>query len=122
MADLGYPGQLSGEAARRISCDAAVSRIITDGPSAVLDAGRTIRTVTPAQRRALTVRDQGCVFPGCGAPPAHCEAHHLIHWASGGNTNLSGMGLLCPSHHWHVHEGRWTLTRHQDGSWTATPP
>ena len=122
MADLGYPGQISGEAARRIACDSAISRIITDGPSAVLDAGRTTRTVTPAQRRALVVRDRGCVFPGCGAPPDKCEAHHLIHWARHGDTNIEIMGLACHFHHWLVHEGGWTLTRNQDGSWTATPP
>ena len=122
MADLGYPGQLSGEAPRRIACDAAISRIITDGPSAILDAGRTTRTVTPAQRRALTVRDNGCVFPNCGAPPNQCDAHHLTHWAHGGHTNLDNMGLLCAFHHWLAHEGGWTLTRHHNGNWTATPP
>ena len=122
MADLGYTGQLSGEAARRIACDAAISRIITDGPSAILDAGRTIRTVSPPLRRALNVRDKGCVFPGCGAPPNQCDAHHLIHWARGGKTDLDLMALLCAFHHWLVHEGGWTLARHRDGSWTATPP
>ncbi|MEO6715279.1 MAG: DUF222 domain-containing protein, partial [Mycobacteriales bacterium] len=121
MADLGYPGQISGAAARRIACDAAISRIITDGPSAVLDAGRTTRTVTPAQRRALTVRDHGCVFPDCQAAPDQCEAHHLIHWANGGPSDLANLALLCAFHHWLVHEGGWTLTRHHDGSWTATP-
>jgi hypothetical protein len=122
MADLGYAGQISGEAARRIACDAAVSRIITDGPSCILDAGRTTRTVTPAINRALRVRDGGCVMPGCGAHPDRCQAHHLIHWARGGETTLDLMGLLCAYHHWLVHEGGWTLTRNQDGSWTATPP
>ena len=122
MADLGYAGQISGEAARRLSCDAAVSRVITDGPSHILDAGRTVRTVTPAQRRALVVRDRGCVFPGCGAAPDRCEAHHLIHWARNGNTNLAAMGLACGFHHWLVHEGGWTLTRNSEGGWTATPP
>ena len=122
MADLGYIGQLSGEAARRIACDSAISRIITDGPTAILDAGRTTRSVTPAIRRAVHVRDKGCVFPGCGAPPNQCEAHHLIHWARGGRTDLNSLGLLCKFHHWLVHEGGWTITRRQDGSWTATPP
>jgi hypothetical protein len=104
------------------SASTSEASLNTDGPSAVLDAGRTVRTVTPAQRRALAVRDKGCVFPGCGAPPDQCEAHHLIHWVRGGSTNLDTMGLACLFHHWLVHEGGWTLTRNQDGSWTATPP
>ncbi|MGH8910448.1 MAG: DUF222 domain-containing protein [Egibacteraceae bacterium] len=72
-ARLDRLGAISGETARRLACDAAISRVIVNGPSQILDAGRATRTVTPAQRRALVVRDKGCV--GCQAPPAWCEAH-----------------------------------------------
>ena len=33
-----------------------------------LAVGRSARTATPAQRRALAARDQGCIIPGCGSP------------------------------------------------------
>ena len=33
-----------------------------------LAVGRTARTATPAQRRALAIRDQGCIIPGCANP------------------------------------------------------
>ncbi|MEP7055901.1 MAG: DUF222 domain-containing protein, partial [Actinomycetota bacterium] len=122
MADLGYAGQISGEAARRLCCDADITRILTDGPSVLLDVGREQRTVTPTMRRALAARDKGCVFPRCGAAPGQCQAHHLIHWARGGTTSLDTMGLICPYHHRAVHEGRWTLHHNPDGSWTANPP
>jgi hypothetical protein len=52
--------------------------VITNGPSHIFDARRTTRTVTPAQRRVLAVRDRGCV--GCQAPLSWCEAHHIVHW------------------------------------------
>ncbi|MBM4514018.1 DUF222 domain-containing protein [Rhodococcus hoagii] len=43
------------------------------------ESGRTSRTVSKKQRRALVARDHGCAFPGCGTPPAHCEGHHVKH-------------------------------------------
>ncbi|MGH8908383.1 MAG: DUF222 domain-containing protein, partial [Egibacteraceae bacterium] len=92
-ARLDRLGAISGETARRLACDAAVSRVIVNGPSQILDAGRATRTVTPAQRRALTVRDKGCV--GCQAPAAWCEAHHIVPWANGGPTDLINLTLLC---------------------------
>jgi hypothetical protein len=65
-AQLDRLGAICGETARRLACDAGVCRVITNGPSQILDAGRSTRTVTPVQRRALAVRDGGCV--GCRAP------------------------------------------------------
>ena len=122
VADLGYAGQLSGEALRRILCDAQISRIITDGPSEILDVGREVRTVTPAQRRALNIRDKECVWPGCHIPHDRCDAHHLIFWMFGGASDLANYALICPAHHRYVHEGGWTLKRAHDGTWTASPP
>ncbi|MGH8910300.1 MAG: DUF222 domain-containing protein [Egibacteraceae bacterium] len=73
-ARLDRLGAISGETARRLACDAAVSRVIVNGPSQILDAGRATRAVTPAQRRALVVRDKGCV--GCQAPAiSHPQKH-----------------------------------------------
>ena len=121
-AESGWAGPITGEAARRIACDAGITRVITDGPSQPLDVGRRTRTVPPALRTALVVRDRGCVFPGCDRPPPWTDAHHLVHWADGGVTSLDNLALLCRRHHRTVHERRWQLTRNPDGSWVATPP
>jgi hypothetical protein len=83
--------------------------------------GRTSRVVSPAQHRALAVRDGGCVFPDCGRPLAWCEAHHLWHWLDGGPTDLDNLILLCRAHHRAVHEGGWQLHRQPDGRCTTTP-
>src|SRR5204862_2459457 len=61
---------LSAGAARRIACDAAIVPAVLGGPSEVLDQGHERRTATPAQRRALALRDRGCTHPGCDRPPA----------------------------------------------------
>ncbi len=97
---------VSTDTIRRLACDAGVTRIITDGESLPLDVGRTVRTVTPAIRRALDGRDGGCTWDGCDAPLAWCDAHHIVHWADGGRTSLDNMTLLCRRHHTATHEGR----------------
>ena len=68
----------------------------------MLDVGRKTRTVPPAIRRALDHRDGGCRFPGCGN--RFCDAHHIKHWADGGETRLDQLTLLCRRHHRAVHE------------------
>ena len=42
-----------------------------------LAVGRTARTATPAQRRALAARDRGCIIPGCAIPAEACQTHHV---------------------------------------------
>ncbi len=91
-------------------------------PSLALDVGRTARVVPPHIRKALNLRDRGCVFDGCGAPPPWCHAHHLIHWADGGPTSLWNLVLLCTRHHHHVHDLGWDIKLNTDGTVTTIPP
>jgi len=98
QGDLRVPAGTS----RRIACDASLV-VMTHGPDgSVLDVGRKTRTVPPAIRRALDHRDGGCRFPGCGL--RFCDAHHVKHWADGGETRLDNLVLLCRRHHRAVHE------------------
>lgn len=84
---------------RRLCCDADLVPAVLGGDCELLDVGREHRLVTPGLRTALTVRDRGCVFPGCDRPPAGCHAHHLVPWNRGGPTGLDNLVLLCPHHH-----------------------
>jgi hypothetical protein len=99
--------RVAAETSRRLCCDAAVVWMKRAKNGAVLDAGRRTRTVSPALRRALEVRDVGCRFPGCGG--AYTDAHHIVHWADGGETCLKNLVLLCWRHHRLVHEGGFTV-------------
>ena len=112
---------LAGETVRRILCDAQITRVVTLGPSEVLDVGTATRTWPPAIRRALHVRDGGCVGRGCDRPPAWTDAHHVIHWTDGGPTSVDNGALLCRVHHHLVHHGGWVLIRNGPG-WIALPP
>ncbi|MDX2466270.1 MAG: DUF222 domain-containing protein, partial [Acidimicrobiia bacterium] len=120
--DLDWTGPIGRETLLRLGCDCSVSRIVMKGRSEVLDMGRKTRLVTPVQRRALSVRDGGCVFPGCDRPDSWCDAHHLIHWVLGGNTDLCDLCLLCRRHHVMVHEGGWTLSKLPGGGFQARAP
>ena len=104
-SELQDTGPISPETARRLACDAGMSRIFTMGASEPLDVGRRTPVVPSGMRRALVLRDGGCRFPGCGRPQSWCDAHHIKHWADGGSTALSNLVLLCRPHHRAVHEG-----------------
>lgn len=70
-----------------------------------MDVGRKTRKINVSLRRALRLRDAGrCRFPGCAAR-RRLHAHHVRHWADGGETTLANLVSLCPAHHWAVHEG-----------------
>jgi hypothetical protein len=85
-----------------------------------LDVGRRTRTVPPAIRRALEARDRGCRFPGCGL--RFTDAHHVRHWADGGETKLDNLILLCSHHHRLVHEEGWTVEWWEPGGPAFTDP
>jgi hypothetical protein len=104
--EIDEAGVITPEAIRRLACDASIVRAVMAGESEVLDMGRRTRVVTPAQRRALELRDGGCVIDGCTAPARWTDAHHIVHWADGGVTALINLVLLCRRHHTMVHEGK----------------
>lgn len=95
----------------RMLCDADIIPVIIDGTGEILDIGRSRRYPSPAQRRALTLRDRGCVFPGCDININRCDAHHIVPWEWNGPTNLANLVLVCRYHHHCVHEGGFVLTR-----------
>ena len=96
-------GKLSATTLERLCCDAKVCRVLTDGPSEILDVGRLTRTVPPAIWNALVARDRHCTAPGCDRSPEYCEAHHIWFWELGGPTNLDNLRLLCWYHHKELH-------------------
>ena len=120
-AELELGGPIAAETARRLGCDAQVSRVVFGPDSAVLDVGRATRVPQAATRRALLARDRGCVWPACGRPASWGEIHHLHHWARGGPTDLDNLVTICRAHHFRIHEGGWRLLRTDQGFVAVAP-
>ena len=94
---------MAAETARRLSCDASLLALIENDKGEPLNVGRKSRTVSAPLRRLLNARDKGCRFPGC-ANSRYVDAHHIEHWANGGETKPSNLLSLCRFHHRAVHE------------------
>jgi hypothetical protein len=98
---------------RRWLCDAKIYPAVLGGEGQVLDLGRSARTATPAQRRALAIRDRGCTRPGCPRGPKWTTPHHVIFWATqGGKTNINDLALVCERCHQLIHHGGWDIQIH----------
>jgi hypothetical protein len=111
-ADLQDGTPLAVETVRRLCCDAAlVPMVERDGE--LLSVGRKTRSIPPALRRALRARDGGCRFPGCWQR-RWVDAHHIEHWAHGGETKLTNLVELCRHHHRLLHEGGFTIAHGRD--------
>lgn len=104
-------GSLHPATVRRLCCDASLTTIVGDADGAALHLGRKTRVVPPAMHRALVARDVGCRFPGC-TNTRFVDAHHIVHWADGGETSLRNLTLLCRRHHRYVHELGFSIERH----------
>ena len=106
---------LSAETVRRLACDASLVTVIENEEGEPLSVGRKTRAISPALRRALNARDRGCRFPGC-PNTRYVDAHHICHWAHGGETKPSNLVSLCRFHHRQVHEGRVAIDVLNDGA------
>ena len=79
-------------------------------------ADALLHVVQPALKRALLARDKCCRFPGC-SHKKWLDAHHVEHWADGGETSLENTVLLCSKHHRLLHEGNFQIKPGPDGEW-----
>jgi hypothetical protein len=120
-SELSAGGHVSAETSRRLACDCGVVHWLEDGNGNTLDVGRRTRSIPPAIRRALNRRDGGCRCPGCTARH-HVDAHHIRHWADGGETRIDNLLLLCRHHHRLVHEGGYGLAQDVAGQPVFTTP
>ncbi|WP_436796375.1 DUF222 domain-containing protein [Actinospongicola halichondriae] len=117
--------------AEQLICDSGLVATLMDGHRTVLDASDRSEQFTAAQRRALAVRDRGCVFPSCDRPAKHTDAHHLHPRSEGGTDRVDDAALNCRHHHRLLHRGwrlrfdtssdRWIATDPQGIDWRGEP-
>ena len=119
---LQQPGQPLGSVFKLV-CTATLRAVLVDSMGQPMDHGRAIRNATRAQRRLMQVRDGGCTFPGCCAPAAWTDGHHLRWWhRDGGGTDLVNLISLCRFHHGIVHRNGWGVRLSDDGWAIFTRP
>ena len=110
------PGELL-----KVALEADILPALFDTKGQPLWLGHTTRTASVAQRVALAIRDRGCVI--CGAANSYCQAHHVLHWAHGGPTDIDNLCLLCTDcHHKQIHELGADLIRQPDGTYRLEFP
>ena len=107
ITDHGRP--ISAANIRRLACNGDLLPAVLGGEGEILDLGREVRGFSPAQRKAIAIRDRGCVIPGCRRPASTNEAHHVKPWVNGGLTSVDNGCNICEHHHLQVHAGLITL-------------
>ncbi|MCZ2860019.1 HNH endonuclease signature motif containing protein [Blastococcus sp. VKM Ac-2987] len=120
-AVTGFGSLVSAAKARMLACDGSITPVLIDEHGMPLNMGRTKRVVPPHLRKAVELRDEACVFAGCGAPKFWCDVHHVVHWLLGGETSLENSALLCERHHTEVHHG-FRVERDPSGRWRTFRP
>jgi hypothetical protein len=102
-ADSAWTGPQTRARVESALCDARIGRLLLDSRGRVVSLEALTDGITPAQRRAVSIRDRSCVAKGCTRPPAFCDVHHLEHREHGGATSVANLALLCRRHHvlWH---------------------
>jgi hypothetical protein len=125
-AELDNTAPIPNATAQRLSCDAIIETIVTQGGQPV-GIGRRSRKIPGWLRRLVYHRDgHQCQHPGCGNT-RWLQVHHIIPWAIGGPTDLDNLILLCGVHHRLVHEHNWHITGPPDNrvfrrpDWTPYP-
>jgi hypothetical protein len=104
------------ETVRRLCCDSSLVVSTDDDRGKTKDLSRKHRVVHPSLRRKLMSRDKGCRFPGC-THEKWLDAHHVVHWADGGETTAENLVMLCSTHHRLLHEGGFEIKPGAAGQW-----
>jgi 5-methylcytosine-specific restriction protein A len=100
---------ISLRAVSHMICTGGTQRVVFDERGRIVELGSQERCFTPAQRRAILVRDGGCLIPGCSVPASWCEIHHVVPDVDGGPTHPDNGVMLCWFHHRTIDTSGWSI-------------
>lgn len=100
---------LSMRAVETLACAGVIQRVVLADDGRVVRIGTDERVFNKHQRRAIALRDGGCLIPGCGVPAAWCEIHHVTEHSRGGPTHVDNGVLLCWFHHRYLDGSGWRV-------------
>lgn len=102
------------ETARRLSCDSMIRVIVRGASGEPIAVTRNRRTPDFYLEQLIYIRADGkCEAPTCNQSK-NLSSHHIEHWEDEGPTSYENLVLLCPHHHYLVHEGGYQIV--------GTPP
>ncbi|UFS61143.1 HNH endonuclease [Subtercola endophyticus] len=107
---------------RQMVCAGGVQKVLLDRAGRVLQLSTEQRCFTGWQRRAITLRDGGCIVPGCDIPASWCEIHHVTPHSDGGATHIDNGVLLCWFHHRTIEVSGWQIRMRGGAPQIKAPP
>ncbi len=120
IAELSDGTRLPPAVLEELSCNARWTGLVYDRMGDAIWRSRSRRTVTNSQWQTLLTDYGGCFH--CGAPPAICQAHHIIPYSQGGATSVKNMVMVCWNCHHKIHHHNWHIQTHDGGHHTLHPP
>jgi hypothetical protein len=105
-----------------LMCDSAYHRLLFSATSGILDYGRSTRAWPVDIYNAIALRDGGCRFGACDAPPSWCDVHHVVWVEDGGETSVDNGLMGCRRHHHLVHRRGYSIKLLPDGTAQFTHP
>ena len=108
VAETESGAQLTDEIIRELACDSRIEWVL-ESEGRTVGIGRRGRQIPGWLGRQLRFRDPECRFDGCNRKRS-LIAHHIVHWARGGPTELGNLVRLCKTHHRLLHECGWALS------------
>ena len=106
--------ELPQESRERVECDCEV--VVGDDSAGT--PGHLSRSIPPATRRAVLIRDGGhCQVPGC-RNHRYLDLHHVLPRSRGGDHTSTNLVTVCSTHHELVHRDVIQVTRAPGGTLT----
>lgn len=105
----GTENPVSLAVALHVGCMGVVQRVFFDRHGRAISIDTHERVFNRYQRRAIALRDGGCIIPGCRISASWCEIHHVLEHSRGGPTHLDNGVLVCWFHHRTIDNGVWQI-------------
>lgn len=115
----GRAPRLSPIGTHTLLCDADVLPVLFERGTPIA-IGEPANPIPRRIRRAVQARDQGCRFPGCDAPLAWTDLHHIVRRSRGGPSTPDNLISLCRRCHRRIHKRGWTIRSGPAGSFIFT--
>jgi hypothetical protein len=105
----GVDAPISIEAVKDLACTGGTQDVVLNDEGRIIKLGVPDRCFTAAQRKAIGLRDGGCIVPGCQIPVSMTEIHHVIPASEGGPTHTDNGVCLCWFHHRMLQASGWII-------------